>query len=172
MLLQFFPHNVPWWLLPSEKAIQPIVDLSLDTKEEIRGTSVLAMSGHHSKKNNFIEAVKEMKADSSTYVQERAQKVMEIIEGKNKKIQEQLKHADQDIRLFAALYFESHGVKSDLTAIQEAENSDPSDEVKYQLGKAIKAIKKRAAQKAATHTAAKKKATTKQPAKEIIPVQK
>lgn len=143
-------------LLGFDKAIDPLVKLSSDPKEEIRGAALIAMAAHHSKRNDFREVVKEMKSDPSAYVQNRAEKASQIIGRKNKAVQSQLKDPDQDIRLFAALYFEANGVKTDLQSIQAALDGEPNDEVKFQLEKSIKAIKKRSAQKA--KAAPKKKA--------------
>jgi HEAT repeat protein len=147
-------------LLRWEKTITPLVKLSSDPKEEIRGISTLAMAATHSSANDFSEALGEMKVDPSLYVQERAHKALDVIQRKNTLVREHLESTDADIRLFAALYFHFHGTSADSTALKASMDGEPNDEVRYEMGKAIAAIKQRAAEKA--RKAAAKKAAAQQ----------
>ena len=74
-----------------------------------------------------------------------------------------LKAASVDIRLFSALYFHWHGVSKDRSALQAASANESNDEVRYEIGIAEKAIKKRAkagAKKEASKTKAAKSSHT------------
>ncbi len=136
-------------LLQSDKAIPALVKLAQDPAPEIRGAAALAMASLQSSKNDFSEALKQMAADQNSYVQERANKGLEVASRKNKTVLAHLDSADVDIRLFAALYFTQHGTSKDLKRLRSAANSEADEETRHQLKKSIEATKKRAEKAAA-----------------------
>ncbi len=142
-------------LLRSDKAIQPLVDLSSDVREEIKGAAVLAMSALHSSKNDFSEILGEMEKDPSPYVQERAKTALILAKGKAAQVANLFNSVDSDIRLFAALYFTSKGKAADLKILKPLQSSDANDDVRDEIQTAIKAIERR------MKAAAKKKAAPK-----------
>jgi len=127
----------------SEKAIEPLVQLSSDPAPELRGAAALAMAATHSKKNDFSEILTEMAADENSYVRERAERALEIARGKSSEVLNQLKSSDADIRLTAALYFEPKAGSRELGALKDAWNTEPDDDVRDQLQRAIIATKRR-----------------------------
>jgi HEAT repeat protein len=145
-------------LLESDQAIKPLVDLSEDKTPDVRGAAALAMSALQSKRNNFIEAIQSMTTDDNPYVQERAKDGLLIAQGKNASVRELLSSTDQDIRLFAALFFLRHGTKADLKAVQAAYDGESDDDVRKMLADANVAIKKRSASKKTTRHPKKKSA--------------
>jgi len=146
-------------LFRSDKAIQPLVQLSSDPAPELRGAAALAMASTHSKKNDFRELLTEMTADENPYVRERAERGLEIAQGKTGDVLNQLKSSDSDIRLTAALYFDQKGSARELSALKDAWNTEPDEDVRDQLSRAIISSKSRAQQeKARREKAAKEKA--------------
>lgn len=127
----------------SEKAIEPLVQLSSDPSPELRGAAALAMAATHSKKNDFSAVLKEMAADESPYVRERAERGLEIVRGKSAAVVNQLKSGDSDVRFTAAVYFESSGGRRELDALKDAWQTEPDEDVRHQLARAIIATKKR-----------------------------
>lgn len=152
-------------LLESEKAIQPLVELSSDASADIRGAAALAMSALQSKKNDFREILKEIKADADPSVQERAGQALLIAKGKNAAIRPQLASTDRDVRLFTALYFLRHGTAADKKAVQAAADGEADDEVRGVLEEANAAIKKRSAAKKPVATKKSVGSAKKAPAK-------
>ncbi len=132
-------------LLGSDKAIEPVVQLSSDEREEIRGAAALAMAGLDSSRNDFSEALKDMQKDPSPYVQDRAKKALSLIRGPAGSPRTLLTSEDSDLRLFAALRLKSNGKSSDLKAVTAARDGEAVDDVREQLEAAVKAIKARAA---------------------------
>ncbi len=130
-------------LLRTDKAIKPLVDLSVDEKIEVRGAAALAMAAHHSPRNDFTQALKEMTSDESSYVAERAQVGLDFIQRKNQRMRLSLESDDSDIRLFTALYFQGHGGGVDLKVLRDAANVEADDDVRHQMAQALTAIKKR-----------------------------
>jgi hypothetical protein len=126
------------------------------------------MAATQSKKNDFSQALKEMSADPSPYVQDRATIGLDITARNRKAMLTHLNAASIDIRLFSALYFHWHGTSKDMSALKTAVANESNDEIRYELGIAEKAIKKRA-QEAAKKGAAKKGASTTKKAKPSYP---
>ncbi len=151
-------------LLESDKAIQAVVDLSSDATPEVRGAAVLSMSALQSKKNNFIQAIQEMVADENPYVQERAKDAMLMAQRKNASARDLLSSSDQDIRLFAALFFLRNGGKADLKAVQSAYDGESDDDVRKMLTDANIAMKKRTANKKSSKKHRKRKSAVQPPA--------
>jgi hypothetical protein len=114
------------------------------------------MAALHSKKNDFSEALGEMTRDQSNFVQDRAKQGLDIVHRKSAAVMKHLGSDDSDERLFAALYFQSHGTQKDLTPLKTEWEGETDEDVKLELEAAMKAIKKRAAGTAP----AKKKPTT------------
>jgi len=142
-----------------EKTIDTLVALSSDERIEIRGASLLAMGATHSKKNDFRKLLKEMKKDKDIYVQERAQKGLDVALRRNEAVHAHLKSDDPAIRLFAAVYFHYHGRSKDLAVLKDARQVESDEEVRYSLWLAQEGIRKRIARaKARRKAAAKKKA--------------
>ncbi|MCB4756296.1 MAG: HEAT repeat domain-containing protein [Elusimicrobia bacterium] len=133
-------------LLQWNKTIKTLVKLSFDERDEVRGASALAMAATHSKRNNFIKALKEMTKDQSPYVQEKAGQALDVAQGNYSKVLGYLGSEDGDVRLVAAVFMRDHGRQRDMKKVREVFNSEANDEVRYELERAIKAIKKRAAQ--------------------------
>jgi HEAT repeat protein len=143
-------------LLQTEKAIQPLVKLSSDPAPEVRAAATFGMAALQSKKNDFSQALGEMAADQSNFVQDRAKQGLDIVHRKNAAVMKHLGSDDSDERLFAALYFQNHGTHKDLAALKTKWEGESDEDVKLELEAAMKAIKKRAAGTAP----AKKKPTT------------
>ena len=131
-------------LLRSTKAIEPLVQLSSDEREEIKGAAVLSMSALHSSKNNFSEILGEMEKDPSVYVQERAKTALILAKGKAAQVAPLFSSDDSDIRLFAALYFTAKGKTSDLKTLKAFQNSEANEEVQDEIQTAVKSIQRRA----------------------------
>jgi len=130
-------------LLRWSKAIDPLVKLSSDSHEEIRGASVLSMAATHSRHNNFSEIINEMSQDKSTYVQKRAEMAKDVINRKNLLVRKHLESPDPDIRLFGALYFHYHGSSNDLNTVKSFLKNETDKEVRYELWQAKEGIRKR-----------------------------
>jgi len=130
-------------LLRSEKSIKPVVDLSADEKEEIRGASVLAMAALHSSKNDFREVLKEMMKDQSAYVQQRAKVGLDIANKNFASVKTHLTSSDPDVRLVVALFYRTHGRESDLASVKKKKQEESDSEVQSELDSAIRAITKR-----------------------------
>ncbi len=132
-------------LLQDDKAIPVLAQLAADPTPEVRGAAALAMAASHSKKNNFSQALEQMKGDENPYVQQRASAGLDVVNRKNNAVAAQLKSTDADVRLFAALYFQHHGNSKDLQELKDAWNGESDEATRAQLQKAIVAVKKRAA---------------------------
>ncbi|MBV9080834.1 MAG: HEAT repeat domain-containing protein, partial [Elusimicrobia bacterium] len=146
-------------LFRSDKTIQSLVRLSSDEKPEIRGAAALAMGALQSKRNDFRAALKEMTSDESSYVKDRAEAALDTAIGATPNVLSQLKSTDSDIRLMAALYFDKAGGKRELEVLKDAWNTDPDDDVRDELSRAIVSTKKRVALE--KKRAAQKKAAAK-----------
>lgn len=159
-------------LLRAEKSIPVLVTLSEDPREEIRGAAALAFGAVHSAKNSAIDLLKEMKGDSSSYVQERAGRALEAIQGTPDQLSDQLASVDSDIRLFAALHYGLKGKSSDLAVLKPLADSDAEADVRQELASSIHLIQKRIAaqaraKKAAAQARAKKAAAAAAKKKEV-----
>jgi len=113
----------------------------------VRGAAALSMSALQSKRNNFVEAIQSMTTDDNPYVQTRAKDGLLMAQRKNANVRALLSSSDQDIRLFAALFFLRNGGKADLKAVQAAWEGESDDDVRKMLTDANIAIKKRVAGK-------------------------
>lgn len=136
-------------LLRWEKTVQDLAALSSDERAEVRAACTLAMAATQSKKNDFSQILKEMKADPDPFVQERAQIALDLIQDRRVKY---LSSPDADTRLFAANMLRYSGSSVDLKKLKEAHNSEADEDVLMELEAAVRAIEKRARQAAAKTT--------------------
>lgn len=147
------PHMRYWailgiGLLRSDKAIKPLVHLSTDASEEVRGASTLAMAFLHSKKNDFSHVIDDMSADTSDFVQKRATFAKNVMQKSTEPLLLALDSDQTDHRLFGATYFKIYGKQTHLKKLSASMNGEPNDHVRLELEKAISAIKTRAAEAA------------------------
>jgi HEAT repeat protein len=144
-------------LLGSDKAIPALVELATDATPDVKGAAALAMSALQSKKNDFTQAIESIASDDNPYVQERTKDGLLMARRKNADVRNLLSSPDQDIRLFAALYFLRNGRKADQAAVVAAYNGESDDDVRKLLADANIAIKKRTGAKKSTAPAHHKK---------------
>lgn len=151
-------------LLRSSNAVQPLVNLSSDPREEVRAAAALAMAATHSKKNDFTEILAEMAADQSPYVQQRARLGLDYVRQNTEALRKHLSSGDADLRLFAGLYFQHHGDRSDLTPVKTRLKNEPDEDARHQMELAVRGINNRLERERKRREAARRAAEAKKQA--------